>query len=219
MAIKKSKDDSSSDSESSDDDTDVSGKNQLPKVKEEKVTSESSSSSSGSNSSSSSDESDSENDLSVNRIKKEKEEDGSFAVPSLPIVSRPIKTEPMSDVEGGKPHKKKEKVSGKRTLSISEHLDSFLAEVTQATPEQNLENGAPKKKRKSTLLNETNLTDLTAAFQTPTMSSTLIPESTPAKVKKEVQSDDERPKKKKSKNSAKNSLENIESELFKSFTG
>lgn len=219
VIVKKREDDSSSDSDSSDDDSDGSGKNHLRTVKKEKVTSESSSSDS-------SDDSTSENgDLLVNRIKMEKDDDSSFAVPSLPIVLRPIKTEPMSDVEGGKTHKNspviasKKRVAGKRTLSMSEHLDSLLADAIHETPEKNKENGSSKKKRKPTLLDETNLGDLTAAFRSPAMSSTLIPKSSPAKVKKEVQSEDERPKKKKNKNATKSSLENIESELFESYAG
>lgn len=229
LIVKKREDDCSSGSESSGDDTDSSGEHQLRNVKKEKITSGSSSSSSGSDSHShSSDDSSSENgDLLLNRIKKEKDDDSSFAVPFSPIVSRPIKSEPMSDFEGGKSQKNatKKKAHGERSLSISEHLDSFLADAIKETTRKNSENGSAKRKRKPTMLDETNLTDLTAKFQSPAMSSTLMPNAsvsespTPAKVKKEVQSEDERPKKKKTKSSANQSLENMESELFKSYTG
>lgn len=226
--VKKRKDDSSSDSESSGDNTDES-EHQLRKVKKEKITSESGSSSSDGDSDSS--DSDTNNgDLLVDRFKREKDEDDSSAVSSHPIVSRPIKSEPISDVEEGRTQKKssvnaaKNKVLGKRILSISEHLDSFLADAINQTPEKHSENGSEKNKRKSTMLDETNLTDLTAAFQSPAMSSTMLPNAkvprpTPAKVKKEIQSEDERPKKKRNKNSTKQSLDNIESELFKTYTG
>lgn len=226
---KKREENSSSESESSDDATDDSGEPQLRNVKKEKITSESSSRSSDSDSnSSSSDDSGSENgDVVANRIKKEKDEDSSFAVPSHPILLRPIKSEPMSDVEGRTPEKPlsnacKKKVSGKRTLSITEHLDSFLADAMNETSGIFNENGSKMKKRKK--LDETNLTDLTAKFRSPAMSSTLkpnakIPKSTPTKVKEEIQSEDERPKKKKNKPSTKQSLDNMESELFKNFAG
>lgn len=219
LIVKKRDSDSSSDSDSSED-SDGSGINHLRTVKKEKVTSESSNSS-NSSSSSSSDDSGSENgDLLANRIKKEKDDDSSFAVPALPIVSRPIKSEPMSDVEGGGTHKKSPVIaSKKRTLSMSERLDSVLADAVRASSEKNSENGSAKKKRKWTLLDETNLADLTAKFRSPSMSSTLIPKASPAKVKKEVQSEDERPKKKKTKSSTKSSLENFESELFKNYEG
>lgn len=233
-AVKKSKDDSSSDSESSDDDSDE----QLRNVKKEKITSGSSSSSSASSSASSSDsdssgsdDSNSRNgDILAKRIKREKDEDSTFAMPSHPTISEPIKSEPMTDVEEGTTHNKapvdasKKKAAGKRTLSISEHLDSFLADAVNRTSERNRENGSAQKKCKTTTLDETNLADLTAKFKSPVMSSTLlsnakIPKASPAKVKKEVQSEDERPKKKKNKDSSQQSLESIESELFKSYTG
>lgn len=241
-AVKKREDDSSSDSESSDDDPD----DQLRNVKKEKITSGSSSSSSASSSvsssassgasssdsdSSSSDDSNSRNgDILAKRIKKEKDEDGTFAMPSHPTISRPIKSEPMTDVEEGTGHNKapadasKKKVSDKRTLSISEHMDSFLADAINKTSQRNIENGSAKKKRKTTTLDETDLADLTAKFKSPAMSSTLlsnakVPKASPTKVKKEVQSEDERPKTKKNKNSSQQSLESIESELFKSYAG
>lgn len=235
----------------------------------ESGSSSSSSDSNDSSSSSDSDSDDNANKIPAKIKKEKDAESSSISktidLPQSKAIK--IKTEPASDVEGKtfkKPFATNSRLSlnssqtsiasqkattkRKRNTSISDQLDSILSE----TVHQNNANPSAKKKAKLTptkdkrksirlmdSLTDQTLGNLSTAFQSPSMSSTLKPnarigkgktldsslannkkvtkstEKSPVKVKKEIPSEDESSKKSKKKSAAKDKTKSLnESDLL-----